>query len=197
MLTRYLFVASSVIILTRGIKLYKSTFKNKPSSLQLDQSSVLKVTDFEKGISVCGRFIFERFRPPQILFKAQPVKWADRENQNWFLAIWNGHSGTFMEFGNFNRLMKEGENYDIWSPNTWHSLCLSFDRLSSNISIVKDGRLMNIDNHVPNIRTQGLDNSFTKDFIPMDWSTSGFVSDVHLWDFGLPAHGMVDWTQCR
>ena len=178
---------------------YRSKVRNSPTSIQLVKSSVLKKTDFKDGISICGRFMFDRLKPPQHIFCAQKVSWPDKPNRVWFTCLWNGDLGTFMAFGNYSALVKIStkDKFSLWTQSAWHSLCLSFNRQTNHLVIVKDDKITSVDTKLSRLRLDDFDGSFLDEFYPMDWSSSGRVSDINVWDFALTKIQMQDWTLCR
>ena len=46
---------------------------------------------------------------------------------------------TFFWFGSMNWIVKDLQrnSFIIWSTNRWHSICVSFDRKTSHLTLVK------------------------------------------------------------
>ena len=196
----YLLIASLVVYNIFAIRLYKSKLRNNPTSMKLVKSSVTKETNFENGISICGRFMFDRVQRPQHIFSAQKVLWPEHPTKVWFLSIFNnGKRGAFLEFGSFFSLLEvpTKDRFKLWTQSVWHSICISFDRNTNHLSIVKDGISTNIDLKLNQAKLEGLDNTLLNEFYPMDWPNSGQVSDINIWDFSLHCNFMKNWTMCR
>ena len=135
----------------------------------------------------------DRLRPPQTLFELS-------NHEKRLSRLWIVQSGTFLTFWNLIVLLEEPQtkSFDLWTPSTWHGLCIAFDRTAMHLSLVKDGKITNVDSQVAESGLQGMDFSMLEAFSPLLWGKSGgSVTDVNLWDRALTIDEMKNWTFCQ
>jgi len=132
----YFIIIFSFIYNCYGIKVYQSTLAiNAPSpqsGLRLQKESVKKLSNFESGLSLCGRFNYKLLGDAARLFVI--------EGQGWSL-MWSQmqYKATFISFGDSNWIIKDVEKntFRIWMAYKWHHMCLSYDRVNKHITFVK------------------------------------------------------------
>ena len=120
---------------------YESTLKindtNPFAGLKLVKDSIKKDTNFEDGITICLRFYLRKLGG--VVFKHEyPGKPVFMEAQ----AI---YKQSFFFFGSMNWIVKDLQrnSFIIWSTNRWHSICVSFDRKTSHLTLVKVKKTLN------------------------------------------------------
>ena len=109
---------------------------NKPDpfpGVKLRRNSVLKASEFSKGITFCGRFYFLRFQ--QVLLEIGSA------NSSPFIRIvklkvdkhfWLQIGGISFEIKDF-----PNENNQLWITNQWQHFCLAFSVDMLHLSIIK------------------------------------------------------------
>ena len=194
----YIFI--SLLIKCQAIIVYKSLESiesDEPfSGLRLIPTSVSKSSNFTHGLSFCARFNYRRLGwNSYTFFTLVPYK---------FIWLPMGNTETFFFFGKMNWILKDSDSFRIWSTNKWHHICVSFDRISFNLKVVKDGFLTNINFTEPSILDNySLNSSLLDGFLlgrtdKQGSSThSGQISDFHMWDKALNDEEMKAWTTCR
>ena len=120
--------------LAQSLTTYQSllplTQGNSSAGLKLKKSSVLKATNFSEGISFCGRWNYRHL--DSILFAT--------EEPQFLTKLWIAEDESYFYFGSMNRIVTNGDVNDpfrIWITNQWHHLCVSFDRKSSRLVLIK------------------------------------------------------------
>ena len=101
--------------------------------MKLRRNSILKDSEFSKGITFCGRFNFRRFSPVllEIGLVNSPsfikiARLGDKEN------FWLYIGGVSFEIKDV-----QNENNQLWITNQWQNLCLAFTTDTFHISIIK------------------------------------------------------------
>ena len=114
----------------RAISVFRTNNTEFGSGLKLNSSSVEK-SNFTQGISICGRFNYNRLGGTWDLFRI--------ETPGAFMWGFMGYQETFIGFGYYNWVVKEvPQNYfRLWSTNQWHQICWSYDRQTSFLMFVK------------------------------------------------------------
>ena len=118
---------------------YKSTYlpsiSNVDVGLELNKNVTKIQTNFDSGLSLCGKF---NFKVLGYLSRLYSIGCAHKTAGN---CIWARmeYKQSFMGFGAFNMVLKDPENeiFMIWRTNQWHQLCLAFDSLTSKLTYVK------------------------------------------------------------
>ena len=101
---------------------------NKPDpliGLQLRKESIMKATEFNKGMTFCGRFYFLRF-PFGVLMK--DPKSSDESSFLW-LSVYEKFD---ILIGGIFFL-----SYNSGKTNQWNHICLSFDKDACHVAFVK------------------------------------------------------------
>lgn len=101
------------------------------AGLRLNPKSILKETNFTKGVSFCGRFNYRKL--------GWYSKMIDAMSYPFFVTMYMGEPNTFINFGNLWLIVKDIEKntFHIWSTNKWHHICLSFDRSKFHLKLYK------------------------------------------------------------
>ena len=114
---------------------YESTLPinetNPFAGLKFVKDSIKIDTNFKDGITICLRLYLRKLGG--VVFKHEyPGKPVFMEAQ----AI---YKRSFFFFGNMNWIVKDLQknSFFIWSTNRWHSVCVSFDKKTSQITFVK------------------------------------------------------------
>lgn len=120
-----------------GIQVYQSTLPlnttNPDSGLRFLKESAKSTSNFELGLSICGRFNYRTLRNGPMTF------WIGNDNEIFYLRMRIGVN--FLHFGGLSWLIKDVEknSFDIWTPNMWHHICLAYGRKDKHIVFVKVG----------------------------------------------------------
>ena len=98
-----------------------------------------------------------------------------------------------------------GTNYAIWKTNMWHHLCVAFDGSTHVFSVVKDGKVTNVNGTY----TEDLGKlKLPEEILDMIYvgrcadgtekcsMHSGTFTDFNLWNEALTDQEMVNWTKC-
>ena len=117
----------------RAISVFRTNNTEFGSGLKLNSSSVEK-SNFTQGISICGRFNYNRLGAA-----GKSTQIFQIETPGAFMWSFMGYQETFMQFGYFNWVVKEvpKNNFRLWSTNQWHQICWSYDRQTSFLMFVK------------------------------------------------------------
>ena len=91
------------------------------SGITAFENTVKKSTNFERGISICVRFNYQKLTSESWVFVRPHLT-----------RLFAGYAESFLFFGGKNWIVKE-----VWVPNTWHHICLSYDRETSHLSLIK------------------------------------------------------------
>ena len=91
------------------------------------------------SLSVCIRFNFKKLGKGN---DARIFAFDWPESPKDFVYMYARYPATWMTFGLYPTaygayIIGEGDNYNIWATQRWHHICLSFDKKSSKISLVK------------------------------------------------------------
>ena len=209
MIVRQTIVLFVIIQVSTCVTVYKSSL----TSLKTDNISGLHYlkepnqTTPSKSVSftVCVRINYKSLLDAHVLFfhnKQAPY--------NAFLWLPAMYPTTWWGFGNFekgkraysNWILKDPERNDFftWTTTHWHHVCISYDKNSSVLSLVKDGKVYKNDN------SDNLNKvEFPEDFLdsiyvgrcPLGCSDHlGRITDFNLWDYALNVKDMKDWTTC-
>ena len=123
---------------------YKSTLPLNATSpfagIRLLKESIKKDTNFTNGISICVRFNYRQLGSGTFIF-AQHKPGTDL-----FVQAQSGYYESFFFFGKMNWILKDMKtgSFLVWSTNRWHSICVTFDRNTSHITLVKVSPYLNI-----------------------------------------------------
>ena len=174
---------------------YKTIENNSTigSGLKLIAESV-NPSNFTNGISICGRFNLTRLAGTTRILAIGNQMWAHM-----------GYDETFFEFGFRNGIVKEvhTNNFRLWSTNRWHQICISFNRKTSHLMFVKDGKVTNINYKSNDLNLDYLNEVVTSEFYAGRswWDPEKVpykeISSVNIWDRGLTLKESEDWTSCR
>ena len=98
--------------------------------LQLRNQSVDKDANFNKGLTVCGRFYFLRF--PQFLLRIGT-------EEDPFVRFYAKYDQSYFELAKRWFVVQDIQenSYHIWKTNIWNHICLSFERTTMRINFVK------------------------------------------------------------
>ena len=86
------------------------------------------ISNFDKGITICTRFNYKQLSTQSWIFTQGALSW-----------IFAGYQESFLMFGNINWILKDPktQSFRMWITNRWHHICLSYDRNTSHISLMK------------------------------------------------------------
>ena len=98
---------------------------------------------FTNSVTFCLRFNYQRFGD---WHKARI--WTIKEPGSWvyFLVLNAQYPATWLLFGNNHRsnahsnwVLKDPitNDFNMWRMNTWHSLCIAYNKKTSHIAVVK------------------------------------------------------------
>ena len=124
---------------TKAQFVYKSTLMpsalNVDVGLELDKNVTKIESNFETGVTLCGKFNYKVLGYWSRLYSigcahkyAGDCIWARME-----------YKRSFMGFGAFNTIVKDPEmdEFMVWRTNQWHQICLAFEVISSKLVFVK------------------------------------------------------------
>ena len=102
------------------------------AGLKLQKGSVEKSSIFTEGITICSRFNY-RVLSKSIIFS------IGSDVDNWKITARAGYDETFLFFWNINWIVKEPDTnkFRIWTTNRWHHICLSFNKSTYQLTLVK------------------------------------------------------------
>ena len=119
---------------------YESSVKNQGwpnSGLRIMNDTLEKQNpDFKEGLSICMRFYYELLGWGSTLFVHEVKGFEEVHHFYWMFA---GYKESFLFFATQNWLIKDLDldTYQIWNTNQWHHFCLSYNKNSSYISLIK------------------------------------------------------------
>ena len=104
-----------------------------PDGIKLRRHSILKDSEFSKGITFCGRFYFLSF--PQVLLH------IGLNNRKHFIKILRGKEDEnfWLKIGGISFEIKnvQYENNQLWITNQWQHFCLAFSADTFHVSMIK------------------------------------------------------------
>ena len=132
---------------TSGLNVFHSTTRIPETGLSgIHFKDQPKSVHFSNDLSACAIFNFKRFHPNRAARVFDFDTRNDTLENDWsFLWFSANYPGTWFGFGNYGKahaysgyiLREPPDDYDIWSTNMWHHICLSFSKPSSFLSVVK------------------------------------------------------------
>ena len=98
---------------------------------------------FTHSVTFCLRFNYQRFAKGD-----KAAIWSIREPGSWvhFMFISAQYPATWLYFGNNHRPNAHSNwvlqdpvtnDFNIWRMNTWHSLCIAYNKKTSHLAVVK------------------------------------------------------------
>lgn len=129
-----------IIILVRAcnsIKVYQSTLPvntiNPMSGLRFLRDSAKMKTNFDLGLSLCGRFNYRAFRNGPMIFSIG----IERKIAYLKMRLEN----NLIRFGGLGWIIKnlEENSFRIWEPNTWYLMCMSYNKKEKHLIFIMVG----------------------------------------------------------
>lgn len=190
--------------LALGLKTYKSSLplsdKDAIAGIQLLPDSIKKSSDFSSGLTICSSFNYrhlDAWNSAMFDIHNGPLNLA-------FLSM--GYEKSLLYFADHLTILKDVQKntFQVWTPQVWHHLCLSFDTRTSILRMIKDGNLTNIDKSIE-VDAKYLSSDFLKsvmfgkkrDDAKGHSRHSGMISNINIWDRPLKLKDMLEWTSCK
>ena len=146
MRTQILFLILFLINSTISLKAYRSIAVVNDTLVKTRQHGLhyLKqnqTATFTHSVTFCLRFNYQRLGVDARI-------WEIREPGSWvrFLFLSAEYPATWLIFGNNHRQNAHSNwllhdpitnDFNIWRMNTWHSLCIAYNKKTSHIAVVK------------------------------------------------------------
>ena len=123
------------LVIGQGLVSYQSldppkNDTNWDSGIKFLKDSIVKQSNFTKGITICTSFNFQMID----------------DYESWILsvdgltiALRTAYEETGLFFSGMGWIVKDLQtnSFQLWAPNKWHHFCLSFDKNSSHIRLIK------------------------------------------------------------
>ena len=120
---------------------------NPLAGLRLLKESIKRDTNFTNGITICNRFNYRQLGADKIwspktgigsYIYAQTNRGFHSESES-VIKLNAAYDKTFFWFGKMNWILRDmvKDSFLAWSTNRWHGLCVSYDRKTSHITLVK------------------------------------------------------------
>ena len=123
------------LVISQGLVSYQSldppkNDTNWDSGIKFLKDSIVKQSNFTKGITICTSFNFQTID----------------DYESWILsvdgltiALKTAYEETGLFFSGMGWIVKDLQtnSFQLWAPNKWHHFCLSFDKNSSHIRLIK------------------------------------------------------------
>ena len=133
---------------TLSLKVYRSIEVVNDNSIKTRQHGLYylkqnQTATFTNSVTFCSRFNYQRFAKG-----AEARIWEIKEPGSWvhFMFISAQYPATWFFFGNnhipnadSNWVLKDPitNDFNIWRMNTWHSVCMAYNKENSHIAMIK------------------------------------------------------------
>ena len=210
-----LLILIALPLIAQGLRVFKSNIPvgidDKVSGLYYKKPAN-SYHELSYSLTVCARFSFARLSKKCQLFYFKKPNTSEREFLG--VSIRYKESGSYPRFGDreegpgyfFNWVLKDPETneFNIWSTYRWHHVCFAFNKNTSHVAWVKDGKITNINFVYKNVEKYKLPDDFLDmiyigrcDEQRRDCSAhSGNISDVNIWNRAMTIEEMINWTDC-
>lgn len=171
-----------------------------------------------ESLTLCIRFNFKLLGTYEGRSRLITIEdWRQDEQDSNFQLMWFGAMFPFSFFG-FGYPREHGSykswvlydplsnDFEIWASNRWTHVCFSYDKRTSFVRVVKDGRAMNLNNVDLSVKDVQIPGDFLSkvylarcsfDYKGTCSSPEGQISDFNVWDRALKLSELEDWTTCR
>ena len=137
-----------ILIVTgiKGIEVYRSTLEfldEKLSGLYFLNNQ--NQANFSQSFGLCLRFNYKKLGKSSDYEKPRIIYIPNTCCKRNFMALTAEYPGTWFSLGNYGKpnaystwvLFEPPDNFDIWSANKWHHLCITFEKSTSSVKLVK------------------------------------------------------------
>uniref|UniRef100_A0A3P9IEK7 Pentraxin family member n=1 Tax=Oryzias latipes TaxID=8090 RepID=A0A3P9IEK7_ORYLA len=146
------------------------------------------------AITVCHRSVTDLKRDHVLFSLSTPTY------DNGFLTFWQNQNQEIQSYVGTGSVAYGGWDY---KPNTWHSICTTWDSVTGLVQIWFDGK--------PSIRKFVHSGAITQTVIVLlgqdqdshggrfdiNQSFVGMMSDVHMWDYTLSPFQHISWSEAQ
>ncbi|TRY70496.1 hypothetical protein TCAL_02367 [Tigriopus californicus] len=165
-------------------------------------------------ITMCIRFNFQMLGFYEGKSRLITIEdWREDVEEPSFKMLWFGANYPTSFFGigypeMTSYLLQDpgSQRYEIWIPNKWTHVCLSYEKANSYLRMVKDGVTLNINFEDTNLKNFTIPSDFLNkthigrcsfDFQGGCSNPAGLLSDFNIWNKALSEKDAQDWTTCR
>jgi len=164
-----------------------------------------------KQVTLCWRFRLERLSREIGGSSRIVVIDGPPHELLWFDAV---YPHTFFGFGDGRKvnskssyLLQEPEagEFSIFAPKRWTHVCLAFDAETAQITVVKDGKPLNVNFADPILANVTIDHNFYEgtylggcpEGVVGCSIPGGQITDFNIWNVSKTIKELMEWTSCK